>query len=117
MLAIFWGARTRWARSSQDFLSSGLAGLAARKIPGSCQPWTGHYDGRSLRFPPVFAELMEVRSPHVDPDHQVEGGLDIHIPPSSHGLPGLLVHLFLELEVALDDQSTSTCPFRLILSE
>ena len=51
----------------------------------------------------MFAELMEFRPPHVDPDHQVEGGLDIHIPPSSHGLPGLLVHLVLELEVALDD--------------
>ena len=46
-------------------------------------------------FHPVVAELMEVFPPHVDPDHQVEGGLDIHVPLSGRGLyvlPGLLVH-------------------------
>ena len=46
-------------------------------------------------FHPAVAFLMEVFPPHVDPDHQVEGGLDIHVPLSGrglYGLPGLLVH-------------------------
>ena len=46
-------------------------------------------------FHPVVVFLMEVFPPHVDPDHQVEGGLDIHVPLSGrglYGLPGLLVH-------------------------